>query len=72
MSRTVAAEIDQQGHVRLLEDVRLPSVRRALVTLLDDGDTDVHDTALLSETSLAQDWDRPEEDQAWANLQPAR
>lgn len=28
----------------------------------------VSQTALLSQDSLAQDWNRPEEDQAWQNL----
>ena len=30
---------------------------------------DVFESALLSEASLAQDWDRPEEDAAWSHLQ---
>lgn len=29
----------------------------------------VSSTALLSEKSLATDWNRPEEDEAWASLQ---
>lgn len=29
----------------------------------------VSSTALLSEKSLASDWNRPEEDEAWASLQ---
>jgi hypothetical protein len=28
-----------------------------------------NETALLSEAALAQDWNRPEEDAAWAHLQ---
>ena len=36
MTRTVEAVIDQQGNVRLLEPVHLPSSRRALVTILED------------------------------------
>ena len=31
----------------------------------------IPDTALLSEVALG-DWNRPEEDEAWAHLQPAR
>lgn len=30
------------------------------------------DTMLLSEKALAVDWDRPEEDEAWASLQKAK
>jgi hypothetical protein len=29
----------------------------------------VAETALLSESALAEDWNRPEEDEAWAHLQ---
>jgi len=29
----------------------------------------IADTLLLSEKTLAADWDRPEEDEAWASLQ---
>ncbi|MDP3973895.1 MAG: hypothetical protein Q8P92_03600 [Candidatus Daviesbacteria bacterium] len=31
--------------------------------------TSVVNTLLLSERALAADWDRPEEDEAWASLQ---
>ena len=71
MIRTVEAVIDPDGNVRLLEGVRLSGPRRALVTILEDsprGD----ETALLSETALAADWNRPEEDAAWSHLQLAR
>jgi hypothetical protein len=34
--RTVEGVIDEHGNVRLLEPIRLPSVRRALVTILED------------------------------------
>jgi hypothetical protein len=44
--------------------------RRALVTILDERPTDQpSETALLSEVALAEDWDRPEEDDAWKHLQ---
>ena len=31
-----------------------------------------HETALLSEPALAEDWDRPEEEEAWQRLQRER
>lgn len=68
MLKTVEAIIDEQGVVRLLEPVRLSSTHRALVTILDDA-SEPHETALLSEMALAEDWNRPEEDAAWAHLQ---
>jgi hypothetical protein len=71
MIRTVEAIIDEHGRVRLLEELRLPEPRRALVSILEEGPrTGVSETALLSEPALAQDWERPEEDEAWSHLQP--
>jgi len=72
MIRTVEAIVDEQGAVRLLEPVRLDRTHRALVTILAEEPSNVHETALLSELALAEDWNRPEEDAAWAHLQPAR
>jgi hypothetical protein len=68
MIRTVEAVIDENGTVRLLESVRLPNARRALVTILEEGPAVPHETALLSEAALAEDWGRPEEDAAWSRL----
>ena len=73
MIQTLEAVIDENGVVRLLEDIHLPAARRALVTVLEDEPVrHPAETALLSETALAKDWNRPEEDQAWAYLQQAR
>lgn len=70
MIKTVEAVIDEHGNVRLLERVRPGGVRRALVTILDERPTDrPSETALLSEAALAEDWERPEEDEAWKHLQ---
>jgi hypothetical protein len=70
MIRTVEAVIDQWGEVRLLEPLKLPHARRALVVVLDDVPAEpLHETALLSEVALAEEWSRPEEDQAWSYLQ---
>ena len=73
MIRTIEAVIDEQGNVRLLEPVKVPAARRALVMILDDEPrASFHETALLSERALAEDWNRSEEDAAWSHLQPAR
>lgn len=70
--RTVEAVIDEQGAVRLLEEIQLPESRRALVTILEQEPSEYrNETALLSEAALAEDWNRPEEDAAWAHLQKA-
>ena len=73
MIRTIEAVIDEQGQVCLMEAVRLPAARRALVTILEDAPAEsARETALLSESALAVDWNRPEEDAAWSHLQQAR
>jgi hypothetical protein len=70
MIQTIEAVIDEQGRVKLLQNVRLPNVRRALVTILEEKPAAaVSETALLSEAALAEDWNRPEEDEAWSYLQ---
>ena len=71
MLQTIEAVIDERGVVHLAEAVRLPGRRRALVTILEEEAlAPGSDTALLSEAALAADWERPEEDEAWAYLQP--
>lgn len=69
MVQTVEAIIDSKGRVRLSSDIRLPSGRRALVTVLDEiAEEQISETALLSEAALAEDWLREEEDEAWQHL----
>jgi hypothetical protein len=43
-------------------------LERDLADLLLDADTDARATMLASEAVLHCDWDRPEEDAAWAHL----
>ncbi len=69
MLHTVEAIVEAGGRVRLLEDVQVPSPRRALLTILDEPAEAVNPTALLSEPALAEDWSRPEEEEAWNHLQ---
>ncbi len=68
MSRTVEAVVEKDGSLRLLEDVELRVGERVRVTL-HGGEGEPNETALLSEPSLAADWEREEEDEAWADLQ---
>jgi len=71
MIQTIKAVVDEQGRVRLLEEVKLTGVRRALVTILEEApSSEASEIALLSEQALAEDWERPEEDEAWSHLQP--
>jgi hypothetical protein len=64
---TVEAEVDDQGNIRPKEPLVLTPGARVLVTVLESG---VAETALLSEATLAADWQRPEEDAAWSQLNP--
>lgn len=73
MIRTVEAVIDEHGAVHLLETIKLTAAHRALVTILEEEPAALaSESALLSEAALAADWNRPEEDDAWSYLQPAR
>jgi hypothetical protein len=69
MTQTIEVEIDDVGGIHPLQpDAKLPP-GRALLTW------PVPELALgliMSEKSLAEDWLRPEEDEAWAYLQPAK
>ena len=73
MIRTAEAVIDEHGTVRLLEPIQVAGSRRVLVIILDEEPAaPAHDTAILSERALAEDWNRPEEDAAWSHLQSDR
>ena len=65
MHTTIEAEVDEQGNIRPTEPVVLAPGSRVLVTVLGSSGGE---TALLSEPSLAADWQRPEEDAAWAQF----
>ena len=69
--RSIEVTIEKDGTVRLPKMVNLPARRRAILTILDEP-MFVAETALLSEAALAEDWDRPEEDEAWAYLQSGK
>ncbi len=72
MIRTIEATIDKDGSVHLSEPVQLPEARRAIVTILEEEPHTIPSAALLSEESLAKDWNRPEEDEAWSHLDQAQ
>lgn len=64
MLKTVEAEIDEEGRLRAEEGVSLTPGTKVLVTVLNEPP----EPALLSESALAKDWLRPEEDAAWAHF----
>ena len=69
--RSIEVTIEKDGTVRLPNKMKLPAPRRAILTILNEP-MPVAETALLSEASLAEDWNRPEEDKAWAHLQSGK
>lgn len=72
MHRTVEAIVEEDGTVRLLEPVEGTGPRRALVTFLEELPEEATLTSALASKEALADWNRPEEDEAWSHLQPAR
>ncbi|PSQ71548.1 MAG: hypothetical protein BRD38_01685 [Bacteroidetes bacterium QH_9_67_14] len=81
MPKTAEAIVGENGQIHLLESLPLRARQRVLVTALeeesfpnaesnDSAETRAGETALLSESALAEDWNRKEEDEAWSHLQP--
>ncbi|MBM3862043.1 MAG: hypothetical protein FJ395_20655 [Verrucomicrobia bacterium] len=70
MLTSIEATIEKDGVVRLKEPIHLDRPCRAIVTIVDEPA--IAETALLSEPSLGEDWNRPEEDAAWSHLQSKR
>ena len=52
MIRTLEAEIDTNGNVRLLEPLRLARKRRALLTVLEEEPKDLQSAASLTNREL--------------------
>ena len=68
MTRTLEVEIDESGTIHPVDaTIKLPQGR----AILSWPDNDDIYPALMSEAALA-DWLSPEEDAAWAHLQPAK
>jgi hypothetical protein len=67
MLRTIEVEIDLDGRIHPLEPLPPLAAGRALLTLMSPP---ADEAAMLAEASLAEDWLKPQEDEAWASLQP--
>jgi hypothetical protein len=66
MKPTIEAEVDEKGNIRPTRPIALPPGSKLLITVVSEAAPS--ETALLSESSLAAEWNRPEEDAAWADL----
>ena len=69
MLKFVEAIIEKNGEVRLQKPILLKTRCRAILTILDEKPEIIDETALLSEVALSEDWNRPEEEEAWSHLQ---
>ena len=69
MLQTIEVEIDETGHIHPLEPLACIPVGHALLTILTPV---VDEATLLSQSALAGEWLKAEEDAAWAHLQPGR
>jgi len=70
----VEAHVGDDGHLRLDIPTDLPKGNIKAVLVLDHMEpleSSSMETVLLSQQALAEDWERPEEDEAWKHLQPA-
>ena len=66
MLQTIEVQIDYDGIVHPIESNDKLPAGRAFLTLLEPSS---NETAFLSERALAEDWLKPEEDEAWEHLQ---
>ena len=69
MLQTIEVEIDASGRIHPLEPMQTFPIGRALLTLLNPP---LDETLQWAQPALAQDWLNPEEDAAWAHLQPGK
>jgi len=70
----VEAHVGDDGHLRLDIPTDLPKGNIKAVLVLDHmepSESSSMETVLLSQQALAEDWERPEEGEAWKHLQPA-
>ncbi len=69
MLKTIEVEIDSNGIIQPVHPCEKLPAGRGLLTLLEPVN---YETALLSQPALAEDWLKPEEEEAWAHLQPVK
>ncbi len=65
MVQSFEAVIEPDGSVQIDSVIRLEKPHKAIVTILDEPA--IEEVTKLSEKALAEDWLRPEEEEAWAH-----
>ncbi|MBE2225337.1 MAG: hypothetical protein IAF02_27625 [Anaerolineae bacterium] len=69
MLQSIEGMTDQNGKLKIPGNINLPKSRRVIITILEEEPSDeAFNLALLSESALAKEWERPEEDKAWSHL----
>ncbi|MFA5803524.1 MAG: hypothetical protein WC879_02670 [Melioribacteraceae bacterium] len=68
--QSIQTIIEPNGHIRFPGNLRISKPTKAIITFLEE-ESKLRFTELVSEKSLAEDWNKPEEDEAWAHLQAA-
>ncbi len=69
MLQSIEGMTDQNGKLKIPGNINLPKSRRVIITILEEEPSDeAFNLALLSESALAKEWERPEEDKAWPHL----
>ncbi|NCQ18872.1 MAG: hypothetical protein COW71_02030 [Ignavibacteriales bacterium CG18_big_fil_WC_8_21_14_2_50_31_20] len=68
--QSIQAIIEPNGHIRFPGKFRIKKPTKAIITFLEE-ENELRFTELVSEKSLAEDWNKSEEDEAWVHLQAA-
>ena len=63
------ARINELDALRVDDKINVGSVERIKPKYANELPAELNPSVLLSEASLAIDWNRPEEDAAWSHLQ---
>jgi len=66
--KAIEATVSPDGRIQTADPLPFTQPTKVILTVAIDQDEDL-DLALASEAALAKDWNREEEDQAWASLQ---
>jgi len=66
--QSIRAVIEPNGQIRFPIDMHLTKPMNAIITFIEE-ESKYKFTELASEKSLAEDWNKPEEDEAWTHLQ---
>ncbi len=67
--KAVEVTVTPDGRIESEHPLRITRPTRVILTMVEeDGENDI-ELALASEEAFARDWNRPEEDEAWAYLQ---